>query len=71
MQGTYLVHRAGKGEARKKHKYIKRDWIKGKWRYWYKDTKNKLLNRIDSIKDDLGFDEREDMKNSQNKVNQA
>lgn len=57
LYGTCLIHK--EGEERKNHKYIKREKIKGKWRYWYKDTKGKLKNKIEKVKDDLGFDERE------------
>ncbi len=35
----------------KDHKYIKREWVKGKWRYWYDDkgtvTKSKKYNEYD------------------------
>lgn len=41
-------------------KYIKREKVNGKWRYYY-DT--------DKLKDDLGFDEREDARKQKNLMN--
>lgn len=40
------------GKERANHKYIKREKVGNKWKYWYENTKNK-------IKDELGYDEKE------------
>lgn len=37
-----------KGEQKKDHKYIKREWKNGKWRYYYD---------YDELRDALGYDE--------------
>lgn len=44
-----------------KWKYIKREWIKGKWRYWYDNSKLKknLTKATDRAKDKLGYDEKQ------------
>lgn len=48
----YLVHRMpGKGEPRKDHKYISREWKNNKWVYTYKDD-SKGSSKQASIKDD-------------------
>lgn len=38
-QSDHLAHK--KGEERKDHKYIKREWKNGKWRYYYDTPKGK------------------------------
>lgn len=53
-----LIHR--KGEERKDHKYTKREWVKGKWRYWYED-----------VKDKLGFDEKEAVEKKKTEYDKA
>ena len=46
---TVLIHK--RGEERDNHKYVKREWKNGKWKYWYED-----------VKDKLGVDERQALK---------
>ena len=64
-----------------KFKYIKREWIKGKWRYWYEDSKiKKTATKVtdtakgaatkikDNVKDKLGYDEKQKVTDAKKKV---
>lgn len=31
------------GEIEKSHKYIRREWRNGRWRYWYEDVRGKIV----------------------------
>lgn len=68
MRGVCIIHKDG--EERKDHKYVKREKIKGKWRYWYKDLTKNVANKINEVKDVLGFDEREALTKSQKKLDE-
>ena len=47
---TYLIHR--KGDERADHKYVKRELVNGKWRYYYKETdSNRLFNHTKTTTD--------------------
>lgn len=48
----------------KSHKYVKREKVNGKWRYWYEDAKDK-------IKDKLGYDEKEAMEKAAKDIQAA
>lgn len=49
----------GKGTQRKDHKYISREWVNGKWVYYYRDLKGnkKQSNLLTKAADKLGADE--------------
>lgn len=38
-QNNYLMH-SSRGKERKNHKYLKRDWVNGRWEYTYKGDSN-------------------------------
>lgn len=38
-QNNYLMH-SSKGKERKNHKYLKREWVNGRWEYTYKGDSN-------------------------------
>lgn len=62
----YILH--------KQHKYIKKVWKNGKWRYFYKTSKGewKNANTLSALSDWAGEDERTKAINAYNKaVNQA
>lgn len=46
---VFLIHKSG--DERENHKYVKREWKNGRWKYWYKNAADKL-----------GFDERKALK---------
>lgn len=56
-----------------KFKYIKREWIKGKWRYWYEDSKiKKTATKVtNKAKDKLGYDEKQKVTDAKKKVDAA
>lgn len=38
-QNNYLMH-SSRGKERKNHKYLKREWVNGRWEYTYKGDSN-------------------------------
>lgn len=48
------------------HKYIKREKVNGKWRYWYKVAEERVRNgsdkAVNGVKDVIGYDERSRMR---------
>lgn len=38
-QNNYIMH-SSKGKERKNHKYLKREWVNGRWEYTYKGDSN-------------------------------
>lgn len=54
----YAIHRTGSGNELKHWKYVKRERVNGKWRYYYD---------VDQLKDDIGVDELKSYNSAKNK----
>ena len=72
-EDEYLQHWGfKKGEERKDHKYIKREWKNGRWQYYYDNGKGSHTNLklVSRVADRLGADEKTKYKNAEaNKKN--